>query len=112
VLFIAVDDPNNWIGCMGSHPHAITPNIDRLAKEGILFLNNHRQAPICGPSRTSVMTGLSHGPWNRARRLLATTENHLQSQILFHYFVCTTNSREMYLQPVIMRHAGTNECAF
>ncbi len=58
VLFIAVDDLNDWIGCMGGHPQAITPNIDRLAKEGVLFLNNHCQAPICGPSRASLMTGL------------------------------------------------------
>ena len=58
VLFIAVDDLNDWIGCMGGHPQAITPSIDRLAKEGMLFLNNHCQAPICGPSRASLMTGL------------------------------------------------------
>ena len=59
VLFIAVDDLNDWVGCMGGHPQAITPNIDRLAKEGMLFLNAHCQAPICGPSRASIMTGLS-----------------------------------------------------
>ncbi|NWK56528.1 sulfatase [Verrucomicrobiaceae bacterium N1E253] len=55
---IAVDDLNDWIGCMGGHPQAITPNIDRLAQDGMLFLNNHCQAPICGPSRASVITGL------------------------------------------------------
>jgi arylsulfatase A-like enzyme len=58
VLMIAVDDLNDWIGCMGGHPQAITPNIDRLAKDGVVFLNNHCQAPICGPSRASLMTGL------------------------------------------------------
>jgi len=58
VLMIAVDVLNDWIGCMGGHPQAITPNIDRLAKEGVVFLNNHCQAPICGPSRASLMTGL------------------------------------------------------
>jgi len=58
VLFLAVDDLNDWIGCMGGHPQAITPSIDRLAEEGVLFLNNHCQAPICGPSRASLMTGL------------------------------------------------------
>ena len=58
VLFLAVDDLNDWIGCMGGHPQAITPNIDRLAGEGVLFLNNHCQAPVCGPSRASLMTGL------------------------------------------------------
>ncbi len=59
VLFIAVDDLNDWVGCMGGHPQAITPNMDRLAEEGMLFLNAHCQAPICGPSRASIMTGLS-----------------------------------------------------
>lgn len=58
ILFIAVDDLNDWIGAMGGHPQAQTPNIDRLAKHGALFTNAHCQAPICGPSRASVMTGL------------------------------------------------------
>lgn len=58
VLFIAVDDLNDWIGCMDGHPQAITPNLDRLAREGMLFSNAHCQAPICGPSRASIMTGL------------------------------------------------------
>jgi arylsulfatase A-like enzyme len=58
VVMIAVDDLNDWIGCMGGHPQAITPNIDRLAEDGVLFLNNQCQAPICGPSRASLMTGL------------------------------------------------------
>ena len=71
VLMIAVDDLNDWIGCMGGHPQAITPNIDRLAKEGILFLNNHCQAPICGPSRASIMTGLHPTTY---RRRVASTE--------------------------------------
>lgn len=58
ILFIAVDDLNDWVGEMGRHPQARTPNIDRLAQEGILFNNAHCQAPICGPSRASVLTGL------------------------------------------------------
>ena len=35
VLFIAVDDLNDWIGCLGGHPQALTPNIDRLAARGV-----------------------------------------------------------------------------
>ncbi len=58
VLFIAVDDLNDWLGCLGGHPNAITPNMDRLARRGTLFTNAHCQAPICGPSRASIMTGL------------------------------------------------------
>jgi len=58
VLFIAVDDLNDWIGCLEGHPQAITPNMDRLAKRGVLFSNAHCQAPICNPSRVSLLTGL------------------------------------------------------
>ena len=41
VLFIAVDDLNDWVGCLGGHPQAKTPNIDRLAKKGVLLLRRH-----------------------------------------------------------------------
>ena len=58
VLMICVDDLNDWVGCLGGHPNAITPNIDKLASKGMLFTNAHCQAPICGPSRASIMTGL------------------------------------------------------
>lgn len=58
VLFIAIDDLNDWIGCMGGHPQVKTPNLDKLAARGTLFLNAHCQSPLCNPSRTSVMTGL------------------------------------------------------
>jgi arylsulfatase A-like enzyme len=59
VLFIAVDDLNDWVGCLGGHPQTITPNVDRLASQGVIFTNAHCQAPICGPSRAAIMTGLS-----------------------------------------------------
>src|ERR1044071_777418 len=58
VLFIAIDDLNDWVGCMGGHPQALTPNIDRLARRGTLFRNAHCQAPLCNPSRSSLLTGL------------------------------------------------------
>lgn len=58
VLFIAVDDLNDWAGFMGGHPQAITPNIDRLAARGTAFVNAHCQAPLCNPSRTSLLTGM------------------------------------------------------
>ena len=58
VLFIAVDDLNDWIGCLGGHPDARTPNIDRLAKRGVLFTNAQCAAPLCNPSRAALMTGV------------------------------------------------------
>ena len=58
VLFIAVDDLNDWVGCLNGHPDTKTPNIDRLAARGMLFTNAHCQAPICNPSRTSIIWGM------------------------------------------------------
>ena len=57
ILLIAIDDLNDWVGCLGGHPQALTPNIDRLAARGTLFTNASCQAPICGPSRISLLSG-------------------------------------------------------
>jgi len=58
VLFIAVDDLNNWLGCINGHSGTKTPNLDKLAANGVLFTNAQCQAPLCGPSRASIMSGL------------------------------------------------------
>lgn len=58
VLLIAIDDLNDWVGCLGGHPRAKTPNIDALARRGTVFTSAHCQAPLCNPSRTSFLTGL------------------------------------------------------
>lgn len=58
VLFIAIDDMNDWIGPLGGHPQAITPNLDRLARRGVTFTNAHTPASACHPARVAVMTGV------------------------------------------------------
>ena len=58
VLFLAIDDLNDWVGCLGGHPQARTPRIDALARRGTVFRNAHCQSPLCNASRTSLMTGL------------------------------------------------------
>ena len=57
VLFIIADDLNCDIGVYGNSD-VFTPNIDKLASQGVLFENAHVQYPLCGPSRVSLMTGL------------------------------------------------------
>lgn len=58
ILFIAIDDLNDWVGVLGGHPKASTPNIDRLAARGTLFTNAHAPSTLCNPSRTAILTGL------------------------------------------------------
>lgn len=58
VLFIAIDDLNDWVGPLGGHPQVQTPAMDRLAARGMTFTNAHCQSPLCNSSRTSLMLGL------------------------------------------------------
>ncbi|MCK5788664.1 MAG: sulfatase-like hydrolase/transferase, partial [Chlamydiia bacterium] len=56
ILFIAIDDMKPILGAYGDD-FAISPNIDNLADEGVVFNNNHCQYAVCGPSRASLMSG-------------------------------------------------------
>ncbi len=56
VLFIAIDDLKPILGCYGN-TLIKTPNIDRLAKMGTMFMSNYVQQAVCGPTRASLMTG-------------------------------------------------------
>jgi len=58
VLLIIIDDLNDWTGHLGGHPQTKTPNLDKLAERSVSFTNAHAQAPLCGPSRTSMLSGL------------------------------------------------------
>jgi hypothetical protein len=55
VLFLAIDD---WIGALGGHPQAKTPNLDRLISRSVNFSNAHCAAPVCSASRHALMSGL------------------------------------------------------
>ena len=70
IIFIILDDLNDSVEGFGGHPQALTPNIDRLAGTGVRFMNAASNAPICSPSRPSMLTGLYphtagyFGTWN------------------------------------------------
>jgi len=85
VLFIAIDDMNDWIGCLGGHPDSKTPNLDRLAARGVLFTRAYCSAPACNPSRASLMTGIlpstsgvynNNQPWRPVLRDAVTLPQH------------------------------------
>ena len=62
VLFIAVDDLNDWISPLGGYEGCQTPHLERLAKRGITFTKAYCAAPACNPSRAAIMTGIR--PWS------------------------------------------------
>lgn len=88
VLFLPVDDLNDWIGCLGGHPDAKTPNIDRLASRGVNFTKAYCAAPLCNASRTAIMTGLrpsttgvyfNSQPWRPALPDVVTLQQYFQA---------------------------------
>ncbi len=89
VLFIAIDDLNDWVGCLGGHPDTRTPNIDRLAARGRLFSRTYCSAPACNPSRASLLSGVlpstsgvykNNQPWRPKLPDTVTLPGHFKSQ--------------------------------
>ena len=75
VLFIAVDDLRPQLGCYGDE-NAITPHIDHLAQQGMVFKRAYCQQAVCNPSRSSLMTGRypdSIQIWDNATHFRDTT---------------------------------------
>ena len=113
VLLIAVDDLNDWVGCLSGHPDTRTPNIDRLAKRGVLFFNAHCQSTMCQPSRTSIMfgmrpstTGFYNNPVNGAKSVPFTSK-HVSMPRYFAaggYKTLTTRER-------VLAHQEEPQCA-
>ena len=58
VLFISIDDLNDWVGVFGGHPQVKTPHLDEFAKRGaVVFQNAHCAGSVCGPSRSALLSG-------------------------------------------------------
>lgn len=57
VLFISLDDLNDWIEPLGGHPQASTPNLSRFAERAVNFTHSYCVSPSCLPSRTALLTG-------------------------------------------------------
>jgi len=81
VLFIVVDDLNDWISLLDPDSPIKTPNIERLARRGMLFTRAFCASPACNPSRAATLTGLrpstsgvygNKSHWRRAMPLRRT----------------------------------------
>jgi arylsulfatase A-like enzyme len=57
IIWLVLDDAGPTLGCYGD-PQAITPNMDRLAREGVRFTRAFTHAPVCAPSRSGLVTGM------------------------------------------------------
>jgi arylsulfatase A-like enzyme/fermentation-respiration switch protein FrsA (DUF1100 family) len=88
VLFISIDDLNDWVGFLGGHPQASTPNLDRLAARGVVFTRAYCAAPACNPSRAGVLCGVrpstsgvyhNDNPWRRALPAAVTLPQHFRA---------------------------------
>lgn len=58
ILFVAIDDLNDWVGHLGGNDQSITPHLDAFAERSVNFTRNYCASPGCNPSRTAVLTGL------------------------------------------------------
>lgn len=88
VLFVAIDDLNDWIGFLGGHPDAKTPNLDRLAQRSVKFTRAYCAAPACNPSRAALLSGLrpsttgvylNSQPWRPAMPNAITLPEHFKA---------------------------------
>ena len=86
VLFIAVDDLNDWVGCLKGV--AKTPNLDRLAARGVNFTRAYCAAPACNPSRAALLTGVrpstsgvyhNDQPWKGPLKGAVTLSQHFRN---------------------------------
>ena len=58
VLFVAIDDLNDWVGVFEGNPQAKTPNLDKFNQQGgLVMFDAHAPSTVCGPSRSSILTG-------------------------------------------------------
>lgn len=140
VLFIAIDDLNDWIGKLKGHPQSLTPHIDRLADRGVLFTNAHCAAPACNPSRAALMTGIAPyrsgiyinpQPWKAVLRDRVTLPQHfmehgyraIASGKIYHgsypdpdswdaYWPSQTRNRPGDPQPSVKSVSGLNKSHF
>jgi arylsulfatase A-like enzyme len=87
IVFIIVDDLNDWVGCLGGHPDAKSPHIDALAASGMLFSQAYCNSPQCRPSRTSLNHGIypfNTGTYFNAR---GKTEKKIETPTMQQFFM-------------------------
>ncbi len=102
ILWITSEDTSPFLGCYGDK-FATTPNLDKLATEGVLYENAYATAPVCAPARNSIISGMyppSMGTqhmrsWYRVPEIIRFFPQYLREA----GYYCTNNSKEDYNMP-------------
>jgi len=104
ILWITSEDNGPFLGCYGDR-HAQTPNLDRLARDGIRFSNAVANAPVCAPTRCTIITGV-YAPSMGTQHMRSRNEVPQWIHLFPHYlrqagYFCTNHSKTDYnLSPV------------
>ena len=115
VLIISIDDLKDWVGFLNGYEGKVhTPNIDKLASQGVAFTNAHTAASVCCPSRNSFMLGkrgATTGLYNNNQWWKAVYPNEVPLPQYFKqngYYVAGAGKIFITLQVIILHVAGMN----
>jgi arylsulfatase A-like enzyme len=99
ILWLTTEDIGPQLGCYGD-TYAQTPNLDRLAARGVIYLNAWSNAPVCAPARTTIITGVyptSTGSEHMRSQVVMPPDMRMFPQIMRQAgYYCTNNSKEDY----------------
>ena len=99
IIWITSEDHGPHMGCYGD-PFARTPNIDKLAKKGMIFTRCWSNAPVCAPSRTTIISGL-YPPSTGSEHMRSLTQLPSNIKMFPHFlraigYYCTNKAKEDY----------------
>lgn len=88
VLFIAIDDLNDYVSVLDGFPGIKTPNLEKFAKTALNFTRTYCAAPVCNPSRTALLSGIApyHSGVYDNRHSMANSEPIMQGELLPEHF--------------------------
>src|SRR5688572_13224844 len=108
ILWIVSEDNFPYLGCYGDKV-ARTPNIDNFAKQGVLYENAFAAAPVCAPTRFTIITGMyatSCAPANQMRATGKPPQSPMRgfpAYLRDAGYYCTNNAKTDYNAPIDMR---------
>ena len=110
VLFIAIDDLNDWEGALDGHSQAKTPHLDRLFRQGVLFTNAHCSQSVCTASRNSMLSGIhpsSSGWYSSTKSMRATYDKVMGDHVMLPQYFRENGYRTLTVGKIF--HQGASD---